>query len=190
MGKPTCPMCKGAILPTDIIVPFKGRKAHKRCFDTYIAQASRQEKKPKKKDNTSKETNDIPKISIPVSEAEYKEKKAVVEYIEQLTNQRATAKVYKLLEDYSKKYNFTYIGMLRGLQYFYEALENSPEGDCVGILPYIYEEAQAYMDKIDEAANNNRSVTSKELNQMYPKVKLKIKKKEETPSLIDIGSIK
>lgn len=186
MSKATCPICGNVILPIDDVVSFKRRKAHRKCLNNIGIRASGQEKN---KLNATKKTSIPPKLSVPVSEAEYKEKRAVVEYVEQLTQMKATAKIYKLLEDYCKKYKFTYVGMLRGLQYYYEALENTPEGDCIGIIPYIYDEAQEYMNRIDKAASFNDKVTAKELKEMYPKVKYTVKKKKESLDLIDISSI-
>lgn len=54
-------------------------------------------------------------------------------------------KTSKLVEKYRADYGFTYSGMRRTLQYHYEVKKNKyKEGDSVGIIPYVYEEAKKY----------------------------------------------
>lgn len=196
MKQKTCSVCGELITEVDETMKYKNRIVHKKCFDNAMKALVKEKKaaikKPstsKTKDDTKKTTANVSKLSIPVTEAEYREKRMVISYVEKLTGERATAKTYKLLEDYSKKYGFTFVGMLRGLQYYFEVLEHSPEGDCVGILPYIYDEAQKYMDNLEEAMHVNDSITAKELKQMYPVHKVQITKKKNDVNLIDISGL-
>ena len=185
-GKRKCPICGQWIQETDATVPFKNRVAHETCLTNAIrvpATGNRAKKVPPKLQ--PKPTT----VSIPVTEIEYKEKRAVIEYLEKLTNTKPTAKTYKLLEDYSKKYKFSFPGMLKGLQYYFEVLDNPVEGDCIGIIPYIYDEAQEYMEHIEESAVANDKFTSNEIEAMYPTVKVQIVRKEDKPKLIDIASL-
>jgi hypothetical protein len=189
MGVKKCPICGQVIQETDDTIPFKSRTAHRRCLNNVVHAQETEKKKPPKKIPPKSHIEIQPTVSIPVSEAEYKEKRAVIEYIEQLTNTKATAKTYKLLEDYSKKYKFSFQGMLKGLQYYFEVLEHPIEGDCIGIIPYIYDEAQEYMGHIEESAQANKKFTSEDIEAMYPFVKVQITRKKDKPQLIDIASL-
>lgn len=188
-GKRKCPICGRFIENMEDAVPMKSRYAHKTCLNNAVIHASDTEKKKAtKKCVPPKDCKQIA-VSIPVSEAEYKEKRAVLDYIEKLTNNKPNAKVYKLLEDYSKKYRFSFTGMLNGLQYYFEVLDNPVEGDCIGIIPYVYDEAQEYMERIKESADANDKFTSKEIEAMYPAVKVRVVRKKEELELIDIASL-
>lgn len=189
-GRPkVCPICQRSITIDEETLPYKNRTAHKVCLTNILKpSALGSEQKNKKTKHTSIPDKQC-RISVPVTEEEYKDKRAVISYLEQLTGSKPTAKIYKLLEDYSKKYKFTFSGMLRGLQYYYEVLDHSPEGDCIGIVPYIYDEAQDYMLHLEEVQAANNNVTSAELASMYPTEKIRISRKRDVPSLIDISSI-
>ena len=55
----------------------------------------------------------------------------------------------KLIEKYKDEYQYTYTGMLRSLQYWYEVKKmpfDKKKG--VGIIPYIYQEAYNYYHSI------------------------------------------
>ena len=79
--------------------------------------------------------------------------------------------------------------MLRGLQYYFEVLDNPVEGDCIGIIPYIYDEAQEWMNRIQESADINDKFTSNEIEAMYPTIKVQVVRKKEELKLIDIASL-
>ena len=178
-----CPICGNDIKPREDVVPFKNRVAHKRCLKGIVKASEKSETKLKVEE-------DKPIVlSLPTTEAEYKDKKALLEYIETLTSKKATAKVYRLIEDYAKKYNFTFKGMLQGLQYYFEVLEQPIESDCVGILPYIYEEAQVYMNSYEQAVSANNGITQDKLIKSYPTTKIKIRRSDLTPDLIDISKL-
>ena len=52
-----------------------------------------------------------------------------------------------MVDNYIKKYNFTYLGMYQALVYFYEIKENPCSEDCVGIIPYCYDESQKELEQ-------------------------------------------
>lgn len=56
----------------------------------------------------------------------------------------------KLADSYIKKYNFSWIGMAFTLEYYYGICGNSTKGakDTIGIIPYVYEQAKKYNDKV------------------------------------------
>lgn len=55
-------------------------------------------------------------------------------------------RIQKQAQDYIKKYNYTYSGMLKALKYFYEVKHNdiSKANGGIGILPYCYQDAYNY----------------------------------------------
>lgn len=178
-----CPICGNEIKPREDVTPFKNRMAHKRCLKGIIKASD-------KSDTKLKVETDMPiTLAIPTTEAEYKEKKALLEYIKLLTGRKPTAKIYRLLEDYVKKYGFTFKGMLQGLQYYFEVLEQPIESDCVGILPYIYEEAQTYMSVYEQTVLANDKITYDKLNKLYPTAKIRLKQTDTAPELIDISKL-
>lgn len=193
-----CPLCGKPIEETDESVPYKNRVAHRKCFlnlasvaqknrmaDSKDHEAERKEKAKAQQEEKAKES----RVVLEVSEEEYKEKKAVLEYLEQLSGQPATAKVYQLLKNYSTKYRFSYQGMLETLEYYYEVLDNLPKGDCIGIIPYYYDEARKYMEKFQTYKHVNDKVTAHDLSGMYKETIVKIKHKGPE-GLIDLSSIK
>ena len=56
----------------------------------------------------------------------------------------------KQRESYIKKYGYTNEGILLSLKYFYEVKKQSPDrsGNRIGIVPYVYDEAQAYFEEL------------------------------------------
>lgn len=193
-----CPLCGKPIEETDESVPYKNRVAHRRCFQNLASVAQKQRKadskdrKAEQKEKTKaqrKEKTKESRVVLEVSEEEYKEKKAVLEYLERLSGQPATAKVYQLLKNFSSKYRFSYQGMLETLEYYYEVLDNPPKGDCIGIIPYYYDEARKYMEKFQGYQHVNDNVTAHDLSGMYKETIVKIKHKEPE-GLIDLSSLK
>lgn len=68
--------------------------------------------------------------------------------------------ISKQAESYIKQYNFTYSGMLKSLQWFYEVKHNSKESanGRIGIIPYIYEDAKKYYYNLYLAQQRNKEV--------------------------------
>jgi hypothetical protein len=193
-----CPLCGKPIEETDESVPYKNRVAHRKCFlnlasvaqknrkaDSKDREAERKAKAKVQQEEKAKES----RVVLEVSEEEYKEKKAVLEYLEQLSGQPATAKVYQLLKNYATKYRLSYQGMLETLQYYYEVLDNPPKGDCIGIIPYYYDDACKYMKKFQSYQHVNDDVTAHDLKEMYKETVITIKHREPE-GLIDLSSLK
>lgn len=70
-----------------------------------------------------------------------------------------TAKVRKQIKDYKQEYNYTFIGMLRSLKWWYEVKGNSTAqaNDGIGIIPFIYEQAEKYYYSLLLAQLNNEN---------------------------------
>jgi hypothetical protein len=74
------------------------------------------------------------------------ERKELIDYICQLHNLEApTGLILKQIKDFQEQYNYTLKGMTLTLKYFHETLGNPVrEGDGIGIIPFMYEEAKKY----------------------------------------------
>lgn len=70
--------------------------------------------------------------------------------------------ISKQVESYIKNYNFTYSGMLKSLQWFYEVKHNDKESSNgrVGIIPYIYKDARDYYYQLYLAKERNKGITN------------------------------
>lgn len=67
-------------------------------------------------------------------------------------------RIQKQAQDYIKKYNYTYSGMLKALKYFYEIKHNdiSKSNGGIGILPYCYQDAYNYYFSLWQAQQKNQ----------------------------------
>ncbi|MCQ2148566.1 MAG: hypothetical protein MJZ16_13800 [Bacteroidales bacterium] len=185
-----CIIWNKPIVDTEQTGPYKGRSAHKSCF-TSMTSLIRKDKKEKVKEEAKPAVKELKtsKPKVRVTEEQYQAKMQVIAFLEKLTGETAKAKTYKLTEDYCAKYGFDYNGILDALQYFYEYLDNPPQGDCIGIVPYIYDEAQAYMSWLRGAEAENSLVNADEIMDMYPQKRVTVKKRKAAADLIDISAI-
>jgi hypothetical protein len=90
-------------------------------------------------------------------EAEHR--KELIEYLCKLHNIDApTGMMVKQISEFQKEYGYKLKGMELALKYFHETLGNRPrEGDGIGIVPFVYEEAKNHYIKrlkIAESVNN------------------------------------
>lgn len=83
---------------------------------------------------------------LDVKEKLVQDRKELIEYICDLYGLDVpTGIILKQIKDYQEQFNYTSKGMALTLQYFYETLGNTVrEGDGVGIIPYMYEEAKRH----------------------------------------------
>ena len=82
------------------------------------------------------------------------------EYIKKLLNISVlTPKVNKQIQSYRTDYNYTYTGIHKSLTYFYEVKGNdiSKANGGIGIVPYVYKQAQDYYFALWEAKQKNES---------------------------------
>lgn len=78
---------------------------------------------------------------------EEKDKKALYRYLGELFGKDFDfPKTKRLVEQYRKDYNYTYSGIAKTMRWFYELKGNSLEKarGSIGLVPYIYNEAQEY----------------------------------------------
>lgn len=105
-------------------------------------------------------------------------------------------KINSQLKKYTEELNFTYGGILKALKYFYDIKGNSlaKANGGIGIVPYVYEEANNYFNKkelrdkmIDRRINEFKISETNKKKIVVQKSKL-INKKEEDND-IDIDNI-
>ncbi|MGI6168441.1 MAG: hypothetical protein ACOYI4_01830 [Christensenellales bacterium] len=181
-GRPRiCPLCKEVVTKEESF-EYKGRYYHESCFVKFSKKTTKEKvKKKKEKQKIEKVKKEIQQdthiaLEIDISDEEILAKEKVISYLKELLNtNKLGVKIYKLLKDYYNTYKFSYKGMLITLKYFYEIQENPVVSDCVGIIPYVYEEAQEYektktsVKKQLEKLNLENIVTSKVIKIKKPK---------------------
>ena len=64
-------------------------------------------------------------------------------------------KVKKQIMDFKKEYNYTFSGMLKTLQWWYDIKQNPIDkaNGGIGIIPFVYDEAYKYFKKLYEVEN-------------------------------------
>ena len=89
----------------------------------------------------------------------------------------------KLIEKYKKENDYTYSGMKKCLQWFYEIKGNSIEkaNGSVGIIPYCYKASYDYYYNLYLATEKNKNyikeaIPAREINIASPRQKIKSKK--------------
>ena len=147
------------------------------------------QKSEKLKDVTPKKSGKskkLPKIEVGdcVTGEEAIDKKQYFEKLQELTGGPCNAKMIKLSEDYQKRYKWEWSGMYECLVYVFELTERAVIGDCVGLLPYYYDEARRfYASRLKE---QNKDIV---FNEYYPAKEIKIKRPKSTMPFIDITEI-
>ena len=89
------------------------------------------------------------------SELDYEE---LEKYIKQLLKDNyINVKVKKQIMDFKKDYNYTYSGMLKTLQWWYDIKGNPIDkaNGGVGIIPFVYDEAYKYYEMLFNAEQKN-----------------------------------
>lgn len=170
MAVKKCAICYKPIVEGQECVPYKTRYAHALCMQELTKQISSNTKKPKAKREPKVKTVLVEKQIAPsVSEEEFQKQKKLIDYLEKISGEPVTVKAKKLIKDYIEKYKLTYEGILNALVYFYEMQGNPVKNDCVGIVPYVYEEAQAFMKDIKEADEYNSKIEESVIHEEYRK---------------------
>ena len=102
---------------------------------------------------------------------ELTDKEKLDEYIKQLfKTDYVSPMIQKQIKQYSVQYNFSYSGIQKALQYFYEIKGNSIEKahGGIGIVPYIYQDAYNYHYQLWLAQQKN---VDKDIELYVPKIK-------------------
>lgn len=90
-----------------------------------------------------------------------------------------------------KKNGYTNEGMLLALKYFYDVKKQSPDrsGNRIGIIPYIYDEAQAYYEALEKKKEKINIDLKKQLDKKAIVVKVKGDEKRKNKGYIDFDKL-
>ena len=96
--------------------------------------------------------------AIPQEEKDYNNLEL---YIKKLFNiDKINAKTRKQIKEFREEYNYTYTGMLKTLYWWYDIKGHTTElaRDGIGIVPYVYEDAEKYYYTLYVAKMVNDSI--------------------------------
>lgn len=119
---------------------------------------------------------------------DYLSRKEVIKYVAKLfgfkNEEKPGPKINSQLKTFTTKYPFTYKGILNALTYHFEVKNGSKTkaDEGIGIVPYVYEEAQEYYSRLTNKQEKVAKTVEKLLEQKP--VIMKIKKdngKKEKP---------
>lgn len=186
-----CPICNQWIQPEDEpeAVPYKNRLVHKACFNNASskllkdnkdhAKRVKKAKKQEERDNAL-EAKTESEVRQAVSEEEAKERDTYLSYLRDHVPE-VTARHKALTNRYMEQFELTYPDMLKVLKYIFEVKKHIEiEDSCiVGLVPYLYEEANEYYTDLENFENRNRD---KDISKMYKKNIVHIKKADTANS--------
>lgn len=186
MSKRKCVICSNWIEKGDETVPYKNRLAHVQCFNSMMKMAvkSNSEKKAAKSKKTKKINPKSAVLGDCLTEEESKQKRSLISYIEELFGEKANAKTYTQIKNLMRDYPyFTYVGLEQSIRFFYEIKENPITNQGLGIVPYVYDQAQEYFKNLGEVQSYNASISN--VNELYAHKKVRI----APPKIVEEESI-
>ena len=186
MSKRKCVICSNWIEKGDETVPYKNRLAHVQCFNSMMKMAvkSNSEKKAAKSKKTKKINPKSTVLGDCLTEEESKQKRSLISYIEELFGEKANAKIYTQIKNLMRDYPyFTYVGLEQSIRFFYKIKENPIANQGLGIVPYVYDQAQEYFKNLGEVQSHNASISN--VNELYAHKKVRI----APPKIVEEESI-
>lgn len=186
MSKRKCVICSNWIEKGDETVPYKNRLAHVQCFNSMMKMAvkSNSEKKAAKSKKTKKINPRSAALGDCLTEEESKQKRSLISYIEELFGEKTNAKTYTQIKNLMRDYPyFTYVGLEQSIRFFYEIKENPITNQGLGIVPYVYDQAQEYFKNLGEVQSHNASISN--VNELYAHKKVRI----APPKIVEEESI-
>lgn len=186
MSKRKCVICSNWIEKGDETVPYKNRLAHVQCFNSMMKMAvkSNSEKKAAKSKKTKKINPKSTVLGDCLTEEESKQKRSLISYIEELFGEKANAKTYTQIKNLMRDYPyFTYVGLEQSIRFFYEIKENPITNQGLGIVPYVYDQAQEYFKNLGEVQSHNASISN--VNELYAHKRVRI----APPKIVEEESI-
>lgn len=154
-----CPVCE-LMFDRDKceFVHHKNRYYHKVCYDSIMEKASME----------SKEQTELEEYIMKIFKTDY-----------------INARIRKQIKDMRTQYNYSYSGIQKSLEYFFEIKGNSIEkaNNGIGIVPYVYQDAYNYYYSLHMAQERNKDkvvedyvIEGKEIRIKSPKLKPKQKR--------------
>jgi hypothetical protein len=149
-----------------------------------MAVKSNSEKKAAKSKKTKKINPKSTVLGDCLTEEESKQKRSLISYIEELFGEKANAKTYTQIKNLMRDYPyFTYVGLEQSIRFFYEIKENPITNQGLGIVPYVYDQAQEYFKNLGEVQFHNASISN--VNELYTHKKVRI----APPKIVEEESI-
>ena len=122
-----------------------------------------------------------------------KDRDDLLAYICQLFGLKAPGPIiYRQLKLFLDKYSYyTYKGIKNSLIYFYEVQKKSTEksNNAIGIVPYVYDQAQEYFEKIEKQQERVASAIGNSLEDTEVKTIVIRKNKKKKKELYDIENL-
>lgn len=123
------------------------------------------------------------------SKTEEDQRAECIQYAYTLFDQKLAKRSYSLFSNYRKK-GYSWIGMIRALEWFFVVKENdiAKAKNSVGIIPYVYNDAQKYYETL------NRLIERRYKKQVLPEkekeeIVVEVSPKKEKDHLIDLGGL-
>ena len=128
-----------------------------------------------------------PKEQMNKTKIEHNEFDELYQYVKDVQkNNFNFVKFKKIVEKYKKDYNYSYSGMLKSLQWFYDVKRNPKDKfieGSLGIIPFVYQDAYNYYYKIFIASQNSN--TEYEKKEKVIKIKAPEQKREKPKLFFD-----
>ena len=195
MGRPKkCVICGKPIIDEEGI-PYKNRYAHSDCFQSAIKliavdKKDRLEEKNKQSKEKTKQSKSKAELKDGLSEEEYTEKTKYYSYIRSLlelnNNDKLDAKYYVISNRMIEEYSFTWKGMYLTLCYLKEILQKEVKDNYIGLIPYYYETALSFFDKVKKIEEDNKQINTAE---MYSRKTIYIEPRKRVTKLLDVEDI-
>ncbi|MBS5083212.1 MAG: hypothetical protein KH031_24010 [Clostridiales bacterium] len=192
--KKICVICGMPIENDSEAVPYKGRHAHRECFNRTIRLVTNEQTKKlqDKKKQTPKKTKPQKELKAGLSETEYKEKVALMDLIREIQGtEKLTAKTYALIEKlYQEKYS--YEDIKKAVHWRYKIAVDDRKWarseDIAAGLRYYIDEALGYYKRIEKTHIYNSSLLNN-VKDLYRERTVRIGKPSVSPPQIDIEKI-
>lgn len=186
-----CVFCNTPIEDVADEIPYKKRFAHRNCYNSFLKATTTvaREKQIDKKQKNPKKPTATTAIKKPVSEEEYQEKREYVSLVKELIGaDEIPVQIFAITNNYMERYGLTYHDMTLALEYWYKVKGNTyQEGNLVGIVPYVIDDAKKFFKNLNATMNRNAELDTSDF---YTKRTVRIEKPQgrEVP-LIDIANI-
>ena len=133
-----CARCGNPIVDV-VYKTYKRKRYHQSCYAEMVKEAENKEQK-RRSDSF---------------QVDYTELESLIKSLFNLDE--LPVNILKQIDEFVSKYNYTYRGIINALKYFYDVQGNKVIEDMVtiGIVPYVYLEAEAHYKRIESANKEN-----------------------------------
>ena len=133
-----CARCGNPIVDV-VYKTYKRKRYHQSCYAEMVKEAENKEQK-RRSDSF---------------QVDYTELESLIKSLFNLDE--LPVNILKQIDEFVSKYNYTYRGIINALKYFYDVQGNKVMEDMVtiGIVPYVYLEAEVHYKRIESANKEN-----------------------------------